>query len=211
MFIRNLKLLLLTSTILALTGCTFATVRTLEEDRIAKAGFNAGDYVASIWDTDVLPTMENNAVEINQLLSEIDANQNAAIAAHGKRTSTGPHSFMVRGEAKVLQINRESRVGVAELDLAPYDGSADVYMAIGPVLRGNALRDAVGFIQFSAFTNQVEFAQVSDAMKTRVDQLLLATIDIDGLVDQEIGFLGAFTLEDRSRIVIMPVRIEEAG
>jgi predicted lipoprotein len=211
MFIRNLKLLLLTSTILALTGCTFATVRTLEEDRIAKAGFNAGDYVASIWDTDVLPTMENNAVEINQLLSEIDADQNAAIAAHGKRTSTGPHSFMVRGEAKVLQINRESRVGVAELDLAPYDGSADVYMAIGPVLRGNALRDAVGFIQFSAFTNQVEFAQVSDAMKTRVDQLLLATIDIDGLVDQEIGFLGAFTLEDRSRIVIMPVRIEEAG
>ena len=115
---------------------------------------------------------------------------------------------MVHGEAKVLLINRESRVGLAELDVAPFDDQTDIFLAIGPVLRGNALRDAVGFIAFNDFTNQVEFAQVSDALKDRVDTDVLGAMDIDGLVEDTIQFMGAFTYDDPEEVVIMPVRLE---
>ena len=42
--------LLLCVAMLILSSCTFATVRTIEEDRAAKEGFNADRYVASIWE-----------------------------------------------------------------------------------------------------------------------------------------------------------------
>jgi len=190
------------------SGCTFATIRTIEEDRLAKEGFNATNYVTGIWDSDFMPTLSENATEITQLLEEIDADEDAATEDYGNRTSSGPFSFMVQGEAQLLALNRESRVGLGELDLAPFDGEADVFLAIGPVLRGNALRDAVGFIEFNDFTNQVEFAQVSDALKDRVDSDVLGAVDLDGLVGETIQFLGAFTLDDRDEIVIMPVQLE---
>ncbi|MAU13862.1 MAG: hypothetical protein CL607_28855 [Anaerolineaceae bacterium] len=202
----SLNLLLLS--FLLLTGCTLVTVRTLEEDRIAKEGFSAENYVNSIWESDFLPTLEENAVEIGHLLSEIDADEDTATEQYGNRTSTGPYSFMAQGEAKILNVDRESRVGLAHLDLQPYDSEVDIYLAIGPVLRGNALRDAVGFIAFNDFTNQVEFAQVSDALKERADVEVLTPFGVDERIGQTIRFLGAFTLDDRNEIVIMPVRLE---
>ena len=202
----SVQLLLLS--LFVLSGCTLATVRTLEEDRIAKEGFSAENYVNGIWESDFLPTLEENAVEIGQLLSEIDADEDAAIEQYGHRTSSGPYSFMTQGEAQVLTVDRESRVGLAHLDLQPFDGEADIYLAIGPVLRGNALRDAVGFIAFNDFTNQVEFAQVSDALKDRADAEVITPFAIDDHVGETIRFLGAFTFDDREEIVIMPVRLE---
>jgi predicted lipoprotein len=191
-----------------LTSCTLATVRTIEEDRIAKEGFNADHYVASIWENEFLPTIEENAIDIGQLLEELDQNEDSAIEKYGNRTSTGPYSFMVEADVQIVGVDRESRVGLAELDLLPADGEVDVFLAIGPVLRGNALRDAVGFIAFNDFTNQVEFAQVSDALKSRIDADVLSPANIDDLVGQNVHILGAFTFDDRDEIVIMPVRLE---
>lgn len=203
-----LKIPILLLLILLLNACTLATVRTIEEDRIAKEGFNPARYVSDIWESEFLPTLEENAIEITDLLSEIETDEDVTIEAYGNRTSTGPFSFMVRGEAEVLAINRESRVGLGELDLPPYDGEADVYLAIGPVLRGNALRDSVGFIKFNDFTNQVEFAQISDALKERIDADVLGEINIDELAGETINFLGSLTYDDPEEIVIMPVRLE---
>lgn len=193
---------------LILSSCAFATVRSIEEDRTAKEGFNADRYVASIWDSEFIPTLEANAVEMAQLLQEINDNEDRAIEQYGKRTSNGPYSFMIEADVQIVSVNRESRVGLAELDILPADGNPDIYLAIGPVLRGNALRDAVGFIAFNDFTNQVEFAQVSDALKSRIDNDVFGQTNIDDLVGQNVHILGAFTFDDPDEIVIMPVRLE---
>lgn len=194
--------------VVLLSSCTLATVRTIEEDQVAKEGFNADRYVASIWESDFLPTLEDNAIGMVELLEEIDDDEDRATEQYGNRTSTGPYSFMVRADVQVVDVNRESRVGLAGLDLLPADGEVDVFLAIGPVLRGNALRDAVGFIAFNDFTNQVEFAQVSDALKNRIDADVLSQTNIDDLVGQNVSILGAFTFDDRDEVVIMPVRLE---
>lgn len=203
---RKILLLILASVVLS--GCTIATVRSLKEDEEAKQGFSPEAYVQSIWETEFIPTLTDQAVEISELLAAIDADETAATEQYGNRTSTGPYSFMTRGEARILELNRESRVGLAPMDLTPFDGNADVYLAIGPVLRGNALRDAVGFISFTDFTNQVEFAGISTALKDRVMVEIIESTDLDALVGQTVRFLGAFTLDDRDEIVIMPVQLE---
>ena len=76
-----------------LSGCTLATVRTIEADRQAKEGFNAPRYVAGIWDTEFIPTLEENAVEITELLRDLQANEDAATEQYGNRTSTGAFSL----------------------------------------------------------------------------------------------------------------------
>ncbi|MBZ0291173.1 MAG: DUF2291 domain-containing protein [Anaerolineae bacterium] len=203
------SLILLTTFAMAVSGCTLATVRSLKEDEIAKEGFSPEAYVDGIWEDQFLPTINGESQEIGELLTALEANQKSAAEEFGNRTSNGAYSFMTYGEAKILELDRSSRVGLAPMDLAPYDGEADVYLAIGPVLRGNALRDAVGFIIFNDFTNQVEFAGVSTALKDRITSDVLGQVDLESLVEKTVRFVGAFTFDDPEEVVIMPVSLEE--
>lgn len=196
--------------VLVASGCTFATVRSLEDDEEAKAGFDPNAYVDGIWEDQLIATITENAIEINDLLSEIDADEDAAIERHGARSGTGAYSFMVHGEAEVLEVNLESRIGLMTLDFAPTDGEADATMAIGPVIRNrnNSVRDAVGFIQFNDFVNQTEFAGVSSAIKDRILAEVIEPLALDSLQGKTISFYGAFTFDNRDDIEIVPIQVE---
>lgn len=192
------------------SACKIATIRSIDEDEEAKAGFNAAKYVDSIWDSKLIPTFQDEAVEVTQLLQQLDANQNTAIQTYGHRSGTGEYSFMIYGEAKAIAYSEELRIGRITLDFAPYDGQSDASILTGPVIprRNNALRDAVGFINFNDFVNQTEFADVSSALKDRVIEGVIGSIDLQNIDGKTLKFHGAFSLVDRSNIEIVPVIIE---
>ncbi len=192
-----------------LGGCTLATVRSLEEDEEAKEGFNPDTYVEGIWEEQFIPTLMDGATEIAEILAALEEDEDAASEEYGNRTSSGPFSFMARGEGVVLEVDRSSRVGLAPVDLTPTDGEADIFLAVGPVLRGNALRDSVGFIAFNDFTNQIEFGGVSTALKDRIAAELIDETDFDSLVGSTVSFVGAFTYDDPEEVVIIPVSLDE--
>jgi predicted lipoprotein len=77
------------------------------------------------------------------------------------------------------------------VDLPPYDGRADAAIQIGPVIRGTVLRDALSFIQFSQFVNQLEFARVGNALNDRVVQSVLVSLPKAGLEGSVVSFSGA--------------------
>ena len=193
-----------------LSACTLATVRSIDEDEEAKAGFDPVVYVDGLWEEQLVATITENAIDINELLTQIDANEAAATEEYGARSGTGAFSFMVKGEAQVLEVNLESRIGLMALDFAPYDGTADANMAIGPVIRNrnNSVRDAVGFIQFNDFVNQTEFAGVSTAIKDRILQTVIEPLDLESLPGKTVSFYGAFTLDNRDDIEIVPISVE---
>ena len=76
-------------------------------------------------------------------------------------------NLFVKGRAVVTSVDTRSRVGLALLDLTPADGRADGALQIGPVLRGTALRDALEFVKFGDFVNQIAFAEVATALNER--------------------------------------------
>ena len=53
-----------------------------------------------------------------------------------------------------------------------------VSIQIGPAVNGTALRDAVGFITFGQFLNQVQYADAGTALNNEVKQELLADLDV---------------------------------
>jgi predicted lipoprotein len=80
---------------------------------------------------------------------------------------------------------------------------------IGPVIQGYSVRDAVGFIRFEQFTNQIEFADVADQINNRLYEQVLKNIDFNTVQGKTLSVYGAFTLDKGlSRLVITPVIIE---
>ncbi|MCP5109696.1 MAG: DUF2291 domain-containing protein [bacterium] len=99
----------------------------------------------------------------------------------------------------VRRVNRESRSGRLEIELA---GGEEVSILIGPVILGTALRDAVG-VEFSDFTNQMDYAAVANELNDRVVREVLSKLDFDGIEGKTVVFAGAGNGAE-----IVPVRLE---
>ncbi len=206
----------------ALSSCTFATVRTLKEDKAAKQGFSGEDYVAQIWESKVLPTYQEQAQDLPTLLALIASNQQSAITQFGHRSGTGPYSFMVKGEGKVTTLDTTSRTGILLVDLNPPDGTPDATLIIGPLIKISqraAVRDAVGFVEYGNFVNQQEFADVANAMGDRIVPIIAAalgaenadairTLDPASIEGKTISFTGAYSLEKPDEVIIVPVDLK---
>jgi predicted lipoprotein len=153
--------------------------------------FEPVSYVSSIWDSRVLPTAGRSAIDLKSFV--------------GERTSmSGARAVFVKGTATVDQIDRKSRVGLARLagTWAPPGHVAD--LQIGPVIRGTALRDALDFIRFTDFVNQLEFAGVASALNDRVVSAVLQTAP-DLVPGAEVSFVGAAPVSGPLEIV--PVKL----
>jgi predicted lipoprotein len=200
-----------------LGGCTFATIRPLDpttgkpiignEDQ----QFNAANYVESIWEAQVIPALQSSANDLTTVLEALRENSAAASTQYGRREGSQPYSFMVTGTGTILSVNLESRAGLALIDLNA-DGTADASLAIGPVIRGTAVRDSLPFIRFNQFTNQMEYAAVSNEIHTLINQNVLTPIgDLTTLQGKNITFYGAFTLGDVNTIIVTPAILTVNG
>jgi predicted lipoprotein len=104
-------------------------------------------------------------------------------------------AVLVKGTGVVTSVDGRSRVGMALVDLVPTDGRPDVALQVGPVLRGTAVRDAVGFIRFTDFANQIDFARVAGALNARVLSAVIAPLgEASRLTGRTVTFTGAAML-----------------
>jgi predicted lipoprotein len=211
---KPMTTLLTLGLMLLLGSCKLATIRPLDPET-GKAiisdkaqGFNATRYVEERWNNPLLTTVESSGTDLKTLLTELEADKDKASTAYGKREGSSPYNFLVKGQGQLLAVDTSSRAGLAQLDLDPFDGTPDASLAIGPVIKGTGLRDALPFISFNDFVNQLEFADVSKALHQRVMDEVISKTNLANAVGKTISFSGAFTLSDISKIVITPVRLE---
>lgn len=173
------------------------------------AAFNAKTYVDGIWTSKVVPTVHSKATDAATLLPAITANPTAAGKRYGRQAGTGgPYSFLVKGTGKVTKV--DTSVPTGPVTVAPSGTSArgeKVFLATGPVIAGTSLRDAVGFIDFSQFTNQLDYANVATQLNNRVKTDVLGKVDRKSLVGKQVSFEGAFSLLDPANILVVPTSL----
>lgn len=195
-----------------LVACQVATIRPIEDAGATGSAaqgtqaFDAKSYVDGIWASKIVPAAQD-AAELPTVLAAIAADRAAAEEQYGHREQGRPASFLVKGEGRVLNVDTSSRNGKLFLDLPPYDRQPDVALQIGPVLRGTAIRDAVGFIQFNQFVNQLEYADVAKELNARVLSEVLGAVDTAALPNTSVSFQGAFTLDNPAEIVLTPIKL----
>jgi predicted lipoprotein len=175
------------------------------------AGFNASSYVNGIWEAKVIPTVHSQAVDVETLLAAIDANPDDAAKKYGKASGVGsPPAFMVKGTGTVTKVDTSSPTGPVTVKLAQKPAPGDVTVLTGPVIAGTALRDAVGFITFGQFPNQIDYADVATQLNNRVKTDVVAKIDRGSLTGKKVTFEGAFALLTPSAISIVPTSLQVA-
>jgi len=209
------------SIVLFTSSCTLATVRPLDPTT-GKAiigneseQFNASNLAGQMWDSQMIPTLQKSATPVNTVLDSLRQNVTTGSEKFGHRPGKEqPYSFMVTGTGKVLTVNTTSRAGLAQVDISG-DGKADLTLAVGPVIRGTALRDAAPFIDFNQFTNQMEYAAVSNELNALVNSKVLTPLgDLHSLEGKTVTFFGAFTIAatlDADKVIVTPAILTVAS
>ena len=214
--------------LLVLVGRYGFTVVTIEdvEQTVQDEAFDPVAYVDGIWESRVLPTFNEEAVELSEVLNEMEPDAKGTAAKedlidianqYGLITDGEAHVYMVEGSGTIVGVNAETSLGTAEVEIDGYDGPIKAQLYIGTRIPSDnsSVRDAVGFITFGDFKEQTEYGKAATEINKRVLSTALNDIDRENLVGKPISFKGAFTIRtfnlldiDVSEIPIVPVEIE---
>lgn len=152
-------------------------------------------------------TLEKDATPVPQLLADLRKDQEGASERLGHRQGNSPYSFAVSGEGVAGKV----KDGVLPVKVNGVPKATVVAIQTGPALPGTAIRDAVGFIEFGQFLNQVEYADAATALNNQVKAQLLNDLEPTSLEGKKVRFLGAFTLLAPTAVTITPVQLEAAS
>ncbi|WP_224651682.1 DUF2291 family protein [Pectobacterium versatile] len=153
------------------------------------------NIATALWQSKLLPTAQQQALswdEVKQTQAALEDSARKAVYARLQGTVSG--------------IDRASREGKLMLDV---QGDA-VTFQLGPIVKGNAIRDAAGFIRFDDFKNQVQFAQLARALNNKA---LASLPELDaGVQGKSVNVLAALvvTKQGISEAVPMTLNLNEA-
>ncbi len=205
----------------------FTVVRIEDAEKaIQSEAFDPVAYVDGIWDSGLLPTFHEKAVELSKILTEMEPGQDGKASkenltevaqAYGLITVGEAHVYMVRGSGKVVGVNTGTSLGMMEVMLDGYDGPIKVLLYIGTRIPSDetSVRDAVGFITFGDFKEQTEYGKAGSEINKRILTQVLGGLNKETLMGKTIRFMGAFNIRtfnliqiDLKEIRIVPVEIE---
>ena len=155
------------------------------------SAFDPAAYVASIWDT-----------RVRQATTDA-----MAIGSVASRDLTAGRSLFVQGVGTVSSADSHSRVGLVHVR---FSEGVEADVQVGPVIRGTAIRDALPFIQFSDFANQIDYAEVASLLNERVLEQLRRLPKPATLVGRRMRVVGALRVAGSSW-EITPISLEMAG
>lgn len=191
------------------SACKIATIRRLNEGGNGKINevrpFSAPGYVDSVWNSSLKPFL-SQAVEISELLTELETEAEGVKARYGHREGGGPCYVVIKGSGRVMAVDTSSHTGTATVAIAP-NGNKQIVIQIGPVLKGTAIRDALPFISADRFANQVHFAEVANELNSRVERDVLAPINRSSLRGRLIVFTGMVGIDGNQPLLVTPVQL----
>jgi predicted lipoprotein len=227
---RNLPLIigiLLVIVFIAVLPFSVTVVPIAEVEAVKAAeAFDAVTFVAGIFDSQVVPTVQEKAVDLAAILNEFSVNEQGIAQKdelvpiaeqNGVITVGDAHVYMVKGQGIVTAVDTESRVKSMTVQLEGYDGPIAVKLYTGPRIPSDetSVRDAVGFLNFGDFRSQTEYGKVASELNKLIVNQVLGGVDVATLEGKTITFTGAFGIRtfnlidiDLSQVTIAPVTLQ---
>jgi predicted lipoprotein len=174
----------------------------------------AGEYdpiaqVRAIWEPKVLPYLKAKAGPLGEVVALARQSPDQAGAKYGYRPKEGnePWTFVARFSGRIVAADTASRAATISVDTNG-DGRIAAIAQIGPAMRGTAIRDALNFVSFNDFKNQIDYAQFGKAFNQYATQEFLSKLPRDALVGRQVTVLGAFTLDSADQPpLVSPVEL----
>ncbi|MEU4236059.1 DUF2291 domain-containing protein [Actinoplanes sp. NPDC026619] len=164
-------------------------------------------YVATNWTSKIVPAVHDKAADVTTVAAAIAKDPEAAGKQFGHQSGTGsPYAFMVKGTGTVTEIDKSVPTGPMTVQV----GELKLTIATGPVIAGTAVRDAVGFISFGDFTNQIDYAAVANQINSQVKTDVIAKVDLATIKGKKVDFYGAFANLSPGTIFLVPTELTVA-
>jgi predicted lipoprotein len=195
--------------VLAAIALTTTTVSASDPAAAAAAGgstFDAVEYAQEHYDSEVVPTIQENATEITELLPQIIEDPEATGEELGHRSgASSPYAYAVKGEGVAEAVDGT----LLPLKVEGLPDDVQVMLQIGPAINGTALRDATGLVDFNDFLNQIEYANAATELNNKVKSDVLADFDAKGAKGKTVRFVGAFAYGSNPAVLqVTPVELE---
>ena len=206
------KLLALTLTLVfavSLTGCVKVVKIGEESTLTGKQEFNATDSVQGMWES-AEANIEEKAVDLPAFLTEAGGDLKSLVDKYGKYSmgTSGTISYAVKGSGVVEEVNQEKKAGYMTVKLDGYDGPEIIKIQIGSIYKGSSTRDTLDIIRFGDYTNQEEWAAVSQELHSQIDVNVIQPADPASLQGKTIDFVGTFTADSDDELLITVVKLE---
>jgi predicted lipoprotein len=89
-----------------------------------------------------------------------------------------------------------------------YDGPEVIKIQIGSIYKGSSTRDTLTIIDFGNYTNQEEWAAISQELHTMIDENVVQPADPASLEGKTIDFVGTFTVDGNDELLITAVKLD---
>ncbi|MCW1401934.1 DUF2291 domain-containing protein [Novosphingobium sp. MW5] len=209
LFSSTTRIALCAAIVVAVNGCT---VLSSEEDKAMREArsrdVDAGRYVEARWVSTVLPALDKRATNPADLATALSEGMDKAGDRFGRSAGEGSSwTFVVRGQVKVESVDRSSQRGTVTVSFDTPKGLRQAILQSGPYVSGTAIRDALDFIRFNDFKDQIVFAEVGNALTARA---LKESAALDSVqAGSRIELLGVVALREAGDAwVVTPVAVK---
>lgn len=195
--------------VLGCTGCV-KVIKIGEEGKYTgKVEFNAADATATLWE-DAVANIQEKAVDLPTFLTEANGDLGSLVDQYGKYSmgTSGSISYAVKGTGVVEEVNQEKKAGYMTVKLDGYDGPEVIKLQIGSVYKGSSTRDTLDIVNFGDYTNQQEWAAISQELHNAIDTNVIQAADPASLPGKTIDFVGTFTVDGNDELLITTVVLD---
>ncbi|SJN10621.1 Predicted erythritol ABC transporter 2, hypothetical lipoprotein [Halomonas citrativorans] len=146
--------------------------------------------------------IETNAVEANVLAPEALESAGASGKKYGVPSGIG-HVIPVTLTGVVV----DEKSGIYTVNVADMSDEIVIRVQAGSAINGTTLRDTTGDIQFSDFTNQIEYQNAGAALNEEMKRQILSEMAGQDLTGKTLVIAGSFNMINPKNWLITPVSI----
>lgn len=168
--------------------------------------FDAVTYAEQFWNKELTPRL-STAIDLRELIEQLENNSDKAFEKYSHALGIGNlRYFLLTGQGKVTSVNENDVSILIETDSI----KRSVRLATEFVY-GNAVRDAVGTIDLSDFSNTMYLNKVSAEINKKIRREVIPPFKAQVQKGMTVQFAGAIELNqkyvDLKNLQIIPVSI----
>lgn len=163
--------------------------RSLEAKRAEERAerFDPAQYARDFWDQR-LDSVLATALDAEPLIDLFNDDMGAAVSKGRTLGRSRVHAYLLKGQGKILSLDKHGLC----VSVASPESSPEVLISTGSYISGNAVRDASGLIDVSAFSDTMKFNRISSEINKIVVQEVIKPFQDKGPeMGRTVRFVGA--------------------
>jgi predicted lipoprotein len=163
--------------------------RRLDEKRAEEqaAQFSPAEYARDFWDNR-LSSVLDKTLPADELVRLFNTNMKDAVAQSRTLGRSRTHAYLLEGSGRIVAVEKD---GVL-LNVLPESPNPEVLLRTGVYIPGNAVRDASGLVDVSAFSDTMKFNRISaEINRIVVQEVIIPFLDRGPQPGARVRFIGA--------------------